>query len=482
MRAKKLTLFAAFLAAALLAAPAIVFAADGAWDPAVNIESTSTGTLGSPQIANDGTSLVAVWVSNSAGGIVIKSSRSIDNGLNWSTPIEISSNTETAFAPRLQTDGDHFFAAWGSYDSGLGIQRILFSTSSDGGATWSAPIEVPSSVGLFTNPGMAVKNHTVTVVWSANVSPAIYIMASTSIDDGATWSSGTVIGVSVSNSTQPQVVDDGDTITATWFQTNGSDNLIQVASSTDNGATWNTPTTFSETGSSTFPTLTAGGGVTTVAWSRSLAGSNWIESASSSDQGSTWSAPVNVSDTSQWGYLPLAATDGSTITEVWSSNNGTTNEILISRSSDDGSTWSTPTAISTPLSNSFNVTIGSRGSVIAAIWLYNDGSGQGIQTAYSLNSGATWSTPVILSSTAPVSFSPQATVTSTMMSTVWATQDFPDYTAETSSLTFPQPAVDPGLADAGPIGMPETVALGLALLLVGGLLFAGPLTQRRGLS
>lgn len=477
MRARTLTIFVALFAAALLTLPASVFAADGAWDPAVTIESTSTSIIGNPQIANDGSNLVAIWSSNTAGVTVIESSRSVDKGLTWSAPIEISSTPESAFAPKLLTDGDHFFATWGSFDSGTGIQRVLFSSSSDGGATWGTPVEVPSSGGLFTNPGMAVNNHTVTVVWSADVSPAIYIYASTSIDDGVTWGSANVIGISVPNYTQPQVVDDGDTITATWFQTNGSDNLIQVASSTDNGTTWSAPTTFIETGSSTFPTLTAGGGVTTVVWVHSDGVSNWIESASSSDQGATWNTPVNVSATDQSGYFPSAATDGNTITEIWSSNDGSINQILVSRSSNGGSIWSAPTAISNPLTSSFNAVIASHGSTLAAVWLYHDGPIQGIQAAYSLDSGATWSTPVILSSATPVSYSPQVTVSSTMMSAVWGTQSAPEFAVATSSLTFPRPAIDPGLADTGPNGMLEIVALGLALLLVGALLFAGALMR-----
>lgn len=475
MRARKLLFASALAAAVSLAALSPAFAADGSWDPAVTITSTSTSIIGNPQIANDGSNLVAIWIDNAWGAVVVKESRSTDGGLTWSTPIEISSNSESAYAPRLLTDGDHFFAAWGSYDSGLNIQRVLFASSNDGGITWGTPIEVPSSVGLYTNPGMTVKNHTVTVVWSADVSPAINILASTSTDDGATWGVAKVIGFSSPNYTQPKVEDDGDTITATWFQTNGSDNLIQVASSTDNGATWSAPTTFTEPGSSTSPTLTSGGAVTTVVWSRNIGALSWIEAASSSDQGATWSAPSAISSTTQWEYSPVGATDGSTISEIWSSNDGTINQILISRSSDGGSTWSSPTAISNALTNSFNAVIASHGSTLAAIWTYNGGSIQGIQAAYSLDSGATWSTPAILSSTAPVSYSPQVTVSSTMMSAVWGTQNAPEFAVATSSLAFPRPAVDPGLADTGPIGMPETLALGLALLLVGALLFASPL-------
>ncbi|MCP4594162.1 MAG: exo-alpha-sialidase, partial [bacterium] len=148
----------------------------------------------------------------------------------------------------------------------------------------------------------------------------------------------------------------------------GTDSDILVARSTDNGATWTAPALLntsatSDTGGDYSPTVTTDGSGNWVAvWDsvEDLSGAGTdrdILVARSTNNGTTWTAPgllnTNATTDSFPDSRPEVSTDGlGNWVSVWESNEdlsgaGTDHDILVARSTDNGATWAAPTLLNT---------------------------------------------------------------------------------------------------------------------------------------
>ena len=239
----------------------------------------------------------------------------------------------------------------------------------------------------------------------------------------------------------PQVATDGlGNWVAVWFSfadlggTIGTDADILVARSTDSGATWSTPAALntnagSDSGFDLNPQVTTDGLGTWVAvWrsTKSLGGTIGSDEdalvARSTDNGATWGAPAalntNAGSDSGGERWPQVTTDGQgNWVAVWRSSDslggtiGTDRDIHVTRSTDNGATWSAPVALNTnAASDSGNdwdpqVTTDGLGNWVA-VWESVDdldgtiGTDYDILVARSTNNGATWSAPVALNTNA----------------------------------------------------------------------------------
>ena len=189
----------------------------------------------------------------------------------------------------------------------------------------------------------------------------------------------------------PEVVTDGSTITAVWSRSDGSNERIQSASSTDEGDTWSAPVTISGPGQHAISAkVVTDGSTVTALWAR-YDGSNFrIQSASSTDGGTTWSAPVTLSDPGQDAYSPQVVTGGGTITAVWTLEDGSSYRYRVesASSTDGGATWSAPVTLSDPGQSAGSAQVVTDGSTITAVWARSDGSNQRIQTSSYTTAGS----------------------------------------------------------------------------------------------
>jgi hypothetical protein len=313
--------------------------------------------------------------------------------------INAASDSGGDYRPQVVTDGTgSWMVVWESDDSLGGTigtdTDILVSRSSDGGVTWTAP------AALNTNA------------------------ASDSGDDRAA-----------------QVVTDGaGSWVVVWHSydslgaTIGTDGDILVARSSDGGATWAAPTALnsnaaSDAGDDWFPQVATDGAASWVAvWQSrdSLGGTisaDWdILVAHSSDGGATWTAPTalnsNAASDSGDDEYPQVATDGAgSWVAFWQSSDslggtiGTDRDILVSRSSDGGATWTAPAALNTNAASDSGddrapqvVTDG--GGSWVAVWHSYDwlggtiGTDADILVSHSSDVGATWTAPAALGSNA----------------------------------------------------------------------------------
>lgn len=298
------------------------------WSAPATITDEATST---PEVVRDGERVIAVWSVSSfvddTFSSSVESAVSLDGGETWSTPETLSDSGESAGSARIVNDGATTTVVW--RDSSANLVRV--STTDDGGDTWNDPVAVSddeTSTGdrVFpSDPAIATDGTTIVVSWTAQLSfeldPTI-IQASTSTDGGQTWSDPTTVSTEDLNPFGSQLVVDGSTITATWYDLGsfpGSGIGVQVSTSTDRGATWSDPVTLSPDGE-------GGDGVRIVRDDTSIT-ITWYDASSfpagpilvssSTDEGATWSEPVALSEEGANATSPQLVTNGSTVTVIW---------------------------------------------------------------------------------------------------------------------------------------------------------------------
>jgi hypothetical protein len=313
--------------------------------------------------------------------------------------------------PRATDPWVSFDAAGRAYQVGLpiidgslaGEAAITTSYSDDGGLSWSAPVDVtrqddPAGAVFLDKQSITADPYQAGRAWATwiqgnlpgeNISAAKLAhafsyrgtpMISRTVDGGQTWSTPTAMTNAnlYAQGNQIVVEPDGTLIDSqailfkgSGIQPNLNGLYMAVMRSTDGGVHWSSPTNIA-------PIRTVG------------------ETADGQ--------PLRVGD-----YLPDLAVDAATGTLyiTWADGlGGTTNKIVLSRSTDGGRHWSTPTVVSHHNSaQSFNhaVAVGNDGEL--AVLYYDDARNDrkpGIPTdvylRHSAEGGSTWSAPQLLTS------------------------------------------------------------------------------------
>jgi hypothetical protein len=393
-----------------LFAPATAFAAVGFGAPAaLNTNAdTDSGSDRYPQVTTDGAgNWVAVWVSNETLGGTLGSdwdilvSRSADNGANWTAPGTLNTNAATDsgydYSPQVTTDGaGNWVAVWESVDTlggTIGSDRdILVSRSTRNGASWTAP--APLNTNAATDSGYDYSpqvttdgaDNWVAVWWSEDTLGGTIgndsdILVSRSTDNGVAWTAPAPLNGNawrdLASDSLPQVTTDGvGNWVAVWTsydtsgETVGLDFDILVSRSTDNGATWTAPAPLNtnaatDSGSDSGPQVTTdGAGNWVTVWysydtlGGTIGSDDDILVSRSTDNGVAWTdpAPLNTNAATDSGadYNPQVTTDGvGNWVAVWYSYDtlggsiGSDEDIVVSRSTDNGAIWTAPAALNT---------------------------------------------------------------------------------------------------------------------------------------
>jgi Neuraminidase (sialidase) len=313
------------------------------------------------------------------------------------------------------------------YDSSGGFYR-----STDGGSSWSVGL-LPGLVRADTAaPGPYESAGDPAVVagpngtfWYANIAfdrtdLANSVAVSRSTNGGKTWATHFVVQTSAiagrrifndkewiaADPTDPT----GKTAYVAWTLFKNRSSAIVISKTTDGGLTWSVPKKISDLFTNDQGvTVVVGSNGTVYATFEAFTGSgDAVAFAVSHDGGRTFTtrliAPINdipsplPRATFRTNSFPALALDGSTLHVVWSNWNGTDAHVVYMRSTNGGATWSSPVTIGGSSGDQFFPWIAARHGTVYASW-FNRASGDTytIAGAASTNGGASWTSPVTLS-------------------------------------------------------------------------------------
>lgn len=329
----------------------------------------------------------------------------------WGPPTTVSPAGLNAFNPQLVVLTNGTIVATWDGDNGVD-NSVLVARSTNAGATWSAPVSL-SAAGVYaygSQLGVAA-NGTITATWRGDS----MAQAATSTNAGLTWSAPVDLSAAGQNANTPRIVVASDgTIAVTWELDDGLNRVVQATTSTNGGVTWSAPVTLSDPSddADTNAVGVADSGVLFAVWAFNGVPSRTIQVSRSLDDGATWSLPYDLSASGGSAYNPrLETSPDGTITATWQRYGLPDSIVQTSRSADGGATWSAPVDLSAVGEGSYDAQVAvADDGTIAVTWVRGDGAERIVQASTSLNGGATWSAPADLSAAGFYSDAPQLAV------------------------------------------------------------------------
>jgi len=301
-----------------------------------------------------------------------------------------ATDSQTDLESSLSTDGaGNWVCIWNSNDDlggTIGLDSdILVARSSNDGNSWTSLAVLNSNAATDTGNDFApviatdgAGNHI--AVWFSNdtlggtTGTDNDILFSVSANNGLSWSAVAALNTNAASDTghdrRPYIASNGaGQWVCVWHSDDsiggsGTDNDILASTSSNNGTSWSAPTIVNthattDTGSDTGAKIaTDGAGNWIAVWQSqdSLGGTigtdNDILYSRSANNGASWSAVAILNtnaatDTGSDANVKLACDGGNNWVAIWPSNeniggSGTDNDILVARSSNDGVSWSSP--------------------------------------------------------------------------------------------------------------------------------------------
>ena len=385
------------------------------WSTPINLSEAGQGS-GDPRIAVDGSgNAVAVWRRYDGNNDIAQSSWSDDGGASWSAAVNLSEPGEGASNPRIALDGSGVaHVVWNRYDGS--DTRVQYTRSVNGGASWSVPVNLSTAGVSSQNPEIVLGGSgTIIAVWRGSDGNNDIIQSSRSSNSGVSWSTPVDLSLTGQDARSPQIATDGSgNVVAVWLRSDGSNQITQSSRSTNGGVSWSTPADLSESGidSSQPKVAVDGSGNAVAAWLRDPWGDTILQSSRLLAGGVSWSTPANVSTAGNSAATPQVAVDGEgNVVALWRYYGVGGTIIQSSRSANSGASWSVPVQISVSGTSSDNPQVTTFGSDNAvAVWQQSNGSITTIRFSQSTDGGASWSVPTEISGPSQASFLPVVAV------------------------------------------------------------------------
>jgi hypothetical protein len=356
------------------AAPLMVVSVGSLFTPDDNLTKAS--------VANGPTGDVDfVWSgpnSSLSSGVGIFFGRSIDGGNSFPTLVSVP-NSDSGGQPAVAVaPNNNVYVFWNSSAATTPLfANIAMSTTTDGGTTFSAPVNVTNHLQTTYGIGASAQedpkvyvdsagNIDVVTTLSRSLSDANFdVIYSRSINGGGSFTGPTLVfnnfALPTGNSAfGPAVLSSGNNVYVAWGESPSSgSSVVEFSHSTDAGSTFSAPLTLGnqDGGCSANSCVSLGidsNGVITAVWGGGAAPGLFF--ARSTDGGTTFSARVQIPNTKFADLNPYSVVDASgTVYVVWErippAATGIQADIYFSRSSDGGATWSFPVDISSTPSN-----------------------------------------------------------------------------------------------------------------------------------
>lgn len=289
-----------------------------------------------PQIVASGSNLYVMWYDNITGSYEPYLVISTDDGTRFSRPINLSheagvSNNYAADEygllagfSQIAASGNNLYVIW--YNNHTGNSQTFLTKSTDGGTSFSRPINLSQIAGIGSSKTLAVNGDNVYVLWSKiaegndtfGPAPSLdtknQLLLTKSTDGGMTFSQSVIVADEDGFSGPPQLeASANNSVYVAWKQDTVEEtetegilkilsSRISLAKSTDGGSTFSQPVNIIESESSIdsdFNIASSGNHVYAV-WSmdaaqRGLLSEQLVFAAKSTDSGTTFNeVPIEI--------------------------------------------------------------------------------------------------------------------------------------------------------------------------------------------
>ena len=283
--------------------------------------------------------LYVIWIDTRGeeGLADIWMNRSLDQGREWlESPIKVKQGLGNAFNPNMDCTDDRVYIVWeDDRDGELEYKNIYFQTSADDGETW-LPEDInldidPEGLTISQGPQVTAQGGSVHVVWSDNINGAPDIYASSSQNQGVSFSEPIRVDSDepgVAYSGKPQLASDAlGNVYVLWEDSRDGAIDLYFSASNDQGSSWNPDQRIDQgddpgSNNSFGPTIGADEGNVYIAWhdDRNGVGRD-IFLNYSADAGATFLEEVSRVDSDNAGFFdslfPALLVEGDVAHVVW---------------------------------------------------------------------------------------------------------------------------------------------------------------------
>ena len=328
----------------------------------VNLSNTPGASYRSQILVNDN-EVFMVWTDKSLGISEIFFGKSTDGGQSFSVPINLSNNERASGFPRLTASGDNVYVTW--YDYSAGDSDIFLARSADRGLSFEIT-NLSNNPGGSYNQWIAASGNNVFLVWNDDSYPAD-------------------LGFELRDEVPSHKLFGN-------FE-------IEFAISKDRGETFDIINLSESPGYSINPRIRLFEDNIFIVWNDDSDGATDIFFSASHNNGTTFSKPINLSHSKNTSEDAGLISTGNQVYVVWKEINSETTDIFFTKSNDFGFSFSEPINISNSEKRSLiardnqMVVIENK---IFVVW-YENGPGGNAFLAYSKDAGNTFENPVNLS-------------------------------------------------------------------------------------
>jgi hypothetical protein len=281
----------------------------------VNLSNT-VGSSQFPAIAASGNNVYVVWgerIESTPDRYEIFYTRSTDDGASFGDIVNLSITIGLSTFPAIAASGNNVYVVW--RDNSLGNPDIFYTRSTDGGASFGDIVNLSNTIGPSTFPAIAASRNNVYVVWEVGETPggATDILYTRSTDDGASFGGIVNLSNTVGLPGAPAVAASENNVYVVWHVALGAGVAdIFYTRSTDDGASFGDIVNLSNTARvSADPAVAASENNVYVVWSDStpgaFPGALEIFYTRSTDGGASFGDIVNLSNSFKLSALPAVA-------------------------------------------------------------------------------------------------------------------------------------------------------------------------------
>jgi len=293
-------------------------------------------------------------------------------------------------------------------------------------ADWTAAKRLTWNSGDSMNPDLAVDSEfNFHVVWYDKTPGPSEIYYRRSTDLGISWSPMKRLTWTADDSYDPDIaIDSSDALHVVWYDYTPGLPDIYYRRSADGGLTWSTTQRLTWTSGWSYNPAIAidSSGALYVVWSEEVPGTIEVYYRKSTNGGTTWSSPQRLSWNSGDSFFPAIALDsGDDLHVVWEDFTPGYAEIYYKRSTDGGATWSAEESLTSTSGSSCSPAMAATlVNTLHVVWRDGTPGNEEIYYKKSGNGGLTWSADKRITWTSGDSYFPAIAINSgTTIHVVW---------------------------------------------------------------